>query len=70
MPGRGGMIGLYHISAYDGFHGIALMDGIVDISLPGFKLWDRERRRRSLRWLPGLWRLDRRWRRVPAGAPF
>lgn len=39
---------VYNTSAYDGLHSIDLMDGIVDIYMPDFKLWDRERSRRFL----------------------
>ena len=89
---------VYNTSAYDSLDSIRLMDGVVDIYMPDFKLWDTQR---SLRYLlardypawkakteakiadlnrgigesefaqalayareAGLWRLDRRWRRV------
>ena len=39
---------VYNTSAYDSLHSIQLMDGIVDIYMPDFKLWDRERARRYL----------------------
>lgn len=39
---------VYNTSAYDSAHSIQLMDGVVDIYMPDFKLWDRERSRRYL----------------------
>lgn len=39
---------VYNTSAYDSLHSIRLMDGVVDIYMPDFKLWDRERARRYL----------------------
>jgi putative pyruvate formate lyase activating enzyme len=39
---------VYNTSAYDSLHSIRLMDGVVDIYMPDFKLWDRERSRRYL----------------------
>ena len=39
---------VYNTSAYDSLHSIGLMDGIVDIYMPDFKLWDPERSRKYL----------------------
>ncbi len=39
---------VYNTGAYDSLHSIQLMDGVVDIYMPDFKLWDRERSRRYL----------------------
>jgi pyruvate-formate lyase-activating enzyme len=39
---------VYNTSAYDSVHSIALMDAVVDVYMPDFKLWDRERSRRYL----------------------
>ena len=39
---------VYNTSSYDSLHSIALMDGVVDIYMPDFKLWDRERSRKYL----------------------
>jgi putative pyruvate formate lyase activating enzyme len=39
---------VYNTSAYDSPHSIRLMDGVADIYMPDFKLWDRERCRRYL----------------------
>jgi putative pyruvate formate lyase activating enzyme len=39
---------VYNTSAYDSLHSIHLMDGVVDVYMPDFKLWDRERARRYL----------------------
>jgi putative pyruvate formate lyase activating enzyme len=39
---------VYNTSAYDSPHSIALMEGVVDVYMPDFKLWDRERSRRYL----------------------
>lgn len=39
---------VYNTSSYDSAHSIQLMDGVVDIYMPDFKLWDRERSRRYL----------------------
>jgi len=39
---------VYNTSAYDSLHSIRLMDGIVDVYMPDFKLWDREHSRRYL----------------------
>jgi uncharacterized Fe-S radical SAM superfamily protein PflX len=39
---------VYNTGAYDSEHSIRLMDGVVDIYMPDFKLWDRERSRRYL----------------------
>jgi putative pyruvate formate lyase activating enzyme len=39
---------VYNTSAYDSVHSIRLMDGVADIYMPDFKLWDRERCRRYL----------------------
>ncbi len=34
---------VYNTSAYDGLDSLRLMDGIVDIYMPDFKLWDSAR---------------------------
>jgi putative pyruvate formate lyase activating enzyme len=39
---------VYNTSSYDSRHSIRLMDGVADIYMPDFKLWDRERSRRYL----------------------
>jgi putative pyruvate formate lyase activating enzyme len=39
---------VYNTSAYDSRHSIRLMDGVADVYMPDFKLWDRERCRRYL----------------------
>jgi putative pyruvate formate lyase activating enzyme len=39
---------VYNTSAYDSLHSIALMEGVVDVYMPDFKVWDRERSRRYL----------------------
>lgn len=39
---------VYNTGAYDSAHSIQLMDGVVDVYMPDFKLWDRERSRRYL----------------------
>ncbi|MFQ5878983.1 MAG: radical SAM protein [Dehalococcoidia bacterium] len=39
---------VYNTSAYDSLESIELMDGVVDIYMPDFKLWDRERARKYL----------------------
>jgi putative pyruvate formate lyase activating enzyme len=39
---------VYNTSGYDGEHSIRLMDGVVDIYMPDFKLWDAEHSRRYL----------------------
>ena len=39
---------VYNTSAYDSVHSILLMGGVVDIYMPDFKLWDRERCRKYL----------------------
>lgn len=40
---------VYNTSAYDAMRSLALLDGIVDIYMPDFKLWDRERSRLYLK---------------------
>jgi putative pyruvate formate lyase activating enzyme len=40
---------VYNTSAYDSVRSLALLDGIVDIYMPDFKLWDRERSRLYLK---------------------
>jgi putative pyruvate formate lyase activating enzyme len=40
---------VYNTSAYDSMDSLALLDGIVDIYMPDFKLWDRERSRLYLK---------------------
>jgi putative pyruvate formate lyase activating enzyme len=39
---------VYNTSAYDSLHSIQLMEGIADVYMPDFKLWDTERARRYL----------------------
>ena len=39
---------VYNTSSYDSLASIDLMDGVVDIFMPDFKLWDRERARKYL----------------------
>jgi putative pyruvate formate lyase activating enzyme len=39
---------VYNTSAYDSLESIELMDGVVDIYMPDFKLWDEERSRKYL----------------------
>ncbi len=39
---------IYNTSSYDSADSIQMMDGVVDIYMPDFKLWDRERSRRYL----------------------
>ncbi|MDR5683590.1 MAG: radical SAM protein [Armatimonadota bacterium] len=39
---------VYNTSAYDSLHSIALMDGVVDVYMPDFKLWHREHARKYL----------------------
>ena len=39
---------VYNTSAYDSLESIELMAGVVDIYMPDFKLWDRERSRKYL----------------------
>jgi putative pyruvate formate lyase activating enzyme len=39
---------VYNTSAYDNLHSIRLMDEVVDIYMPDFKLWERERCRKYL----------------------
>jgi putative pyruvate formate lyase activating enzyme len=39
---------VYNTSAYDSLESVRLMDGVVDVYMPDFKLWDRERARRYL----------------------
>jgi putative pyruvate formate lyase activating enzyme len=40
---------VYNTSAYDSPDSLRLMDGIVDVYMPDFKLWTRERARRYLK---------------------
>jgi putative pyruvate formate lyase activating enzyme len=40
---------VYNTSAYDSMRSLALLDGLVDIYMPDFKLWDRERSRLYLK---------------------
>ncbi len=40
---------VYNTSAYDSMHSLRLLDGIVDIYMPDFKFWTRERARRYLK---------------------
>jgi putative pyruvate formate lyase activating enzyme len=40
---------VYNTSAYDSLDSISLMDGIVDIYMPDFKLWSKERSGRYLK---------------------
>lgn len=39
---------VYNTSAYDSLHSIRLMDGVVDVYMPDFKLWSREPARKYL----------------------
>jgi len=39
---------VYNTGAYDSLHSVELMNGVVDIYMPDFKLWDQERSRRFL----------------------
>jgi len=39
---------VYNTSAYDSLHSIQLMEGVVDIYMPDFKLWHRENARKYL----------------------
>lgn len=39
---------VYNTSSYDSLHSIGLMDGVVDIYMPDFKLWNPERCRKYL----------------------
>ncbi|OGO50837.1 MAG: radical SAM protein [Chloroflexi bacterium RBG_16_68_14] len=39
---------VYNTSAYDSLESMGLMDGVADIYMPDFKLWDRERSRKYL----------------------
>jgi putative pyruvate formate lyase activating enzyme len=39
---------VYNTSAFDSLHSLRLLDGIVDIYMPDFKVWDREVARRYL----------------------
>ncbi|MFQ5849545.1 MAG: radical SAM protein [Candidatus Binatia bacterium] len=39
---------VYNTSAYDSLHSIRLMEGVVDIYMPDFKLWDPDRCRKYL----------------------
>jgi putative pyruvate formate lyase activating enzyme len=39
---------VYNTSAYDSLHSIRLIDGIADLYMPDFKLWNPERARRYL----------------------
>ena len=39
---------VYNTSAYDSLHSLHLLDGVVDIYMPDFKIWDEQR---SLRYL-------------------
>jgi putative pyruvate formate lyase activating enzyme len=40
---------VYNTSAYDSLDSLQLMDGIVDIYMPDFKVWSQPATRRSLR---------------------
>ena len=40
---------VYNTSAYDALSSLALMDGLVDIYMPDFKVWDPEKAHRYLR---------------------
>ena len=40
---------VYNTSAYDSLHSLALLDGVVDIYMPDFKLWSEDASRRYLR---------------------
>lgn len=39
---------VYNTSAFDSLHSLRLLDGVVDIYMPDFKVWDREVARRYL----------------------
>lgn len=39
---------VYNTSSYDSLETIAWLEGVVDVYMPDFKLWDRERARRYL----------------------
>ncbi|MBI2872925.1 MAG: radical SAM protein [Chloroflexi bacterium] len=39
---------VYNTSSYDSLESLRVMEGLVDIYMPDFKLWDRERSRRFL----------------------
>lgn len=39
---------VYNTSSYDSLHSIRLMDGVVDVYMPDFKLWNREHARKYL----------------------
>jgi putative pyruvate formate lyase activating enzyme len=39
---------VYNTSAYDSLESVELMDGVVDVYMPDFKLWDEERSRKYL----------------------
>jgi putative pyruvate formate lyase activating enzyme len=39
---------VYNTSAFDSMHSLRLLDGIVDVYMPDFKIWDRETARRLL----------------------
>ncbi len=39
---------VYNTSSYDSLHSIRLMDGVVDVYMPDFKLWSPERSRKYL----------------------
>lgn len=39
---------VYNTSSYDSLHSIELMDGVIDIYMPDFKLWDIEQARKYL----------------------
>jgi putative pyruvate formate lyase activating enzyme len=40
---------VYNTSAYDSLHSLRLLDGVVDIYMPDFKIWDRDTSLRYLR---------------------
>jgi len=40
---------VYNTSAYDSMHSLRLLDGVVDIYMPDFKFWTRQRARRYLK---------------------
>jgi putative pyruvate formate lyase activating enzyme len=40
---------VYNTSAYDSLDGLKLMEGVVDVYMPDFKVWTRERARRYLK---------------------
>ena len=40
---------VYNTSAYDSMHSLRLLDGVVDIYMPDFKFWSREKARRYLK---------------------